>query len=580
MHLTGFALHARRQGSSPAEWRKAGLSAFKNSLLVIWMAAVPAFAVPPAPGIHQPEGATCFLNTAAARERAVAMKAARKTGAPLAPPSKAQPHVIVLRIEFPDKAITKSLVETQTFFERVRAFYHENSYGVFAPTFTVSNIFTLPNPIAYYGNDCGNDVACKDQEMFTDTKTLAEPSMDFTVFDHVMLYHAGHGQETSGNSKDIWSVFFNRDQTLDGQTFSGFTVVPETEAGFYDPLGVICHEYGHQLGLPDLYDTFTGLSTVGAWDVMDYPYTGTISQDGSNPPHLGAWSKKFLGFGSFARAEENLTFAPAESSPGSFRVVEIPGAAASEYFLMEYRLDSASATFDKGIPMNGLVVWHIDDNIALDTFMLNENIVNSVTLNNSGHRGVDLVEADGTGPDTKLVIPDLGDGNAYNDGKTFTDPQSRAFSGAQTSITVTNIAGTGTGQLSARLISLKAGEALSILRAVNFPNPGGNSGKYPVRTGAPGGTVTTLVLQLNKPLPVEKLGLDIYTLNGDRVRTVGGGDLALRIGAGEPSSDEKWVYEYDWNGKNESGQDVVPGVYFYRFTADEARAVGKMMIVR
>ena len=61
-------------------------------------------------------------------------------------------------------------------------------------------------------------------------------------------------------------------------------------------MGVVCHEFGHQLGLPDLCDTNGdegGTSQgVGAWDVMG---TGVWNFNGFCPAGLSAWSRIFLG---------------------------------------------------------------------------------------------------------------------------------------------------------------------------------------------------------------------------------------------------------------------------------------------
>ena len=146
-----------------------------------------------------------------------------------------------------------------------------------------------------------------------------------------------------------------------------FTVVPESESGLADPLGVICHEYGHQLGLPDLYDTSTGLATIGTWDLMDYPWAGT--QQGSNPPHLGAWCKKFLGFGVVQPSSTGtVTFFPVETNNTGVHELYATG---QEYFLAEYRSKTAG-TFDAALPQaaGGLALWHVDDAVALNGTVL------------------------------------------------------------------------------------------------------------------------------------------------------------------------------------------------------------------
>ena len=70
-----------------------------------------------------------------------------------------------------------------------------------------------------------------------------------------------------------------------------YTTQPE-DAG----VGVISHEYGHDLGLPDLYDSIGPTDTdVGWWDLMSTgSHSGPVFQ--SIPTHMGAWSKYVLGW--------------------------------------------------------------------------------------------------------------------------------------------------------------------------------------------------------------------------------------------------------------------------------------------
>ena len=61
-------------------------------------------------------------------------------------------------------------------------------------------------------------------------------------------------------------------------------------------VGVFAHEYGHDLGLPDLYDTSGGGdSDVDFWDLMaSGSHSGPIFQ--SMPTHMGLWDKWVLGW--------------------------------------------------------------------------------------------------------------------------------------------------------------------------------------------------------------------------------------------------------------------------------------------
>lgn len=562
---------------------------FKNGLifsfciLACW--AAPLSAVPPAPGFSAAGGQTCFVNKAAMAKRTAVLKGARAVGDPYAGPST--PTVLVIRVDFPDEPSSVSLAATQNFFDTMRDYYIENSYGLLTPTFTVTTggggangAYRLTSNMSYYGDDCGGQVLCGAnlQDLYSDALAAAA-SYSPAGFTHIMIHHAGNGQETCPScTEQIWSMYLEAGGVGNARDF---TLVPEAEANGYSALGVICHEYGHQLGLPDLYNIAAsgGQTTLGAWDIMDFPYTGVPL--GSAPSHFGAWSKNFLGWNTLTAQSDQgaLSIPSAETTQDAFFKIPIAGASANEYFLLEYRNKmAAGAAFDKSIAMSGLVVWHIDDDINLGPLMA-QNKVNS-SDNGQGHRGVNVVEQDGVEPVASSL--DYGRNDAFVDGHTFTSPQSNSYDGITSGITITNISGVtaAAASVTANLALIKATSQTSITRVVNYPNPAGAPGKYPVRTGAPADTVTTMSFQMTRPVQQAQMTLDIYNLSGDRVRSVPGSNISLKLGSGEPSADYKWVYEYDWNGKNDAGNDVASGVYIYRLKADDEVKTGKLMIVR
>lgn len=399
---------------------------------------------------NQKIGKTCFLNKAEALRKASIM-GGKMFGSQqlLLTPA---PKVLVVRIQFSDASFSHSAAESVAFFDRVRAYYEENSYGVFRPTFTVSSFVHTLGSMSTYGSDCGSDVACHDAALIQAAVNAENTAgRDFSAFDHLMLYHAGNGQETSNTATDIWSVYFPTTFSVDAKSFTGMTIVPESEAQNVDALGVICHEYGHQLGLPDLYDTgsFGGSSTVGAWDIMDYPYAAAPDgQEGANPPHFGAWSKRFLGFLSptqlSASGSKSLYSVDVTSGAVFELPVNVSSVGSQESFLVEYRNQSSTATYDKSTPASGILIWHIDESISSSATHLLNNDVNSPSSNGAGHRGVDLVEADMT---EKYVGAARGEaGDAFTAASVFLPPLSDAFNGISTGLFLSNIDGIGTTQ--------------------------------------------------------------------------------------------------------------------------------------
>ena len=121
------------------------------------------------------------------------------------------------------------------------------------------------------------------------------------VLDHVVLVHAGADQADGGGEQGTYAEWSNarpstrppagtRSAAPAARCFN-FTTQPE-DAG----VGVIAHEYGHDLGLPDLYDSVgPGDTDVGFWDLMSTgSHRGPLFQ--TIPTHMGAWSKYVLGW--------------------------------------------------------------------------------------------------------------------------------------------------------------------------------------------------------------------------------------------------------------------------------------------
>ncbi|HET7686151.1 MAG TPA: immune inhibitor A domain-containing protein [Candidatus Limnocylindria bacterium] len=149
-------------------------------------------------------------------------------------------------------------------------------------------------------------------------------------FDHFGLVHAGEGEEAGADPNTIWSHrwYANFNQTegpatckLGGYQLPGtnlwvgdYTTEPENGA-----VGVFAHEFGHDLGLPDLYDTTGGSeNSSGFWTLMSSGSWASYATDSIDtaPVHMGAWEKLVLGWLDFAVATvgDDATFelGPAE----------------------------------------------------------------------------------------------------------------------------------------------------------------------------------------------------------------------------------------------------------------------------
>src|SRR5690606_4683109 len=106
-------------------------------------------------------------------------------------------------------------------------------------------------------------------------------------------------------------------------------------------IGVLAHETGHALGLPDLYDYDGSSQGIGAWGLMG---TGSHATRYS-PAHLDAWSKEQLGWVrvSWLRDHTALRLAPVATSHHVYRFDE--GAGSDRYLLFENRSRLGSDRF-------------------------------------------------------------------------------------------------------------------------------------------------------------------------------------------------------------------------------------------
>jgi len=126
--------------------------------------------------------------------------------------------------------------------------------------------------------------------------------------------HAGEGEEAGGGSLGstaIWSHSWYAFYTLQGIAGPSFNKLGGVQIGdshFWvgkytiqpenGGVGVFTHEFGHDLGLPDLYDTSGGENGTGFWTLMS---SGSWLDDGKDTignksSHMGAWEKFQLGW--------------------------------------------------------------------------------------------------------------------------------------------------------------------------------------------------------------------------------------------------------------------------------------------
>lgn len=134
-----------------------------------------------------------------------------------------------------------------------------------------------------------------------------------------------------------------------------YVILPAVDPQSCGPMhiGVLAHETGHALGLPDLYDYDGSTQGIGAWGLM-----GTGSHTAKfSPAHLSAWEKEQLGWVrvSWLRTGNPISLPPVERDPEIYRY-DLPNGS-GEYLLLENRQKIGA---DKRLPGHGLLAWRVD----------------------------------------------------------------------------------------------------------------------------------------------------------------------------------------------------------------------------
>ncbi len=295
--------------------------------------------------------------------------------------------------------------------------------------------YQLPHQMCYYGDPenyfVGFFTLMRDAIQAADEDTsLHFMQGGFPIYDAYIIFHAGSMYQTDyfwDSPCDIvaaWGVgatllFGDKSMTTDdGCVIDEAVMYPET--AFQDYMvsylqGGLAHEFGHQLGLLDLYDTCWETMGAGGWALMG---TGNWNVSGLVPPHLCAFSSEYLGFTDPVVIQGDSTgiqarYRGSRDTLGT-KIVKIP-INPREYFLIENRIAWASPDsvgpdpdssgrrvwkdgvlvsvndYDFSLPPRigegGLAIWHIDSlKVALDT--LNK-------INCGYPKAVDMEEADG-----------------------------------------------------------------------------------------------------------------------------------------------------------------------------------------
>jgi len=348
--------------------------------------------------------------------------------------------------------------------------------------------YTVPHQMSFYSDfynnwnnwGAGIYVLLRDAIEAAD----ADPAnISFRDYQSYMVIHAGSCWQTDPYGADIPAVYISMDESSPIIANAGadtiYDGIMDAETQSQDGMvlgsqGEIAHEFGHQLGLPDLYDVSYNSVGLGEWELMSW---GSWNMNAYVPPHLTAWCKVFLGW------SEPVVLPPGTDTTVALRwvaknpgdIVKIP-VNSHEYYLIEnrraqsnpdtavhfdpneYGSDSSGVRvwkrgllvkvddYDISLPFEldsgGLLVYHVDEDLIRERWADN-------SLEAGGIQAIDLEEADhiqdlerwwGLSPYSTFASPRdafySGNNDRFDDSS---DPPTRANDGSYSHISMTGV---------------------------------------------------------------------------------------------------------------------------------------------
>jgi M6 family metalloprotease-like protein len=278
--------------------------------------------------------------------------------------------LIVILVEFTDiKHETSRDAIHGMVFRRMNQYWREVSYGQFNVIGDTIGWIDIGHDEAYYGKDTnpkdpGSDQ--RDRQLIADACKRAR-GVEFSQFQDIMIIYAGHGQDWDPQDTDLlWpsAYWSGLDVACGGKKFDlGGSTSEITGAGVLD-FGAFTHEFGHTIGLPDLYHRATGSRAddfVGLWSLMAGGSWGGPDNDGSGPTGLESWSRTKLGWLSSTPVHptadpfvQTLNQLGDATDPRALKV----SPKGSGYYFVEAREKTG---VDEYLPDSGVLITRIDE---------------------------------------------------------------------------------------------------------------------------------------------------------------------------------------------------------------------------
>ncbi|MCG8579986.1 MAG: M6 family metalloprotease domain-containing protein [Bacteroidales bacterium] len=296
-------------------------------------------------------------------------------------------NALLILIEYSDKTHTTPKTDIENLFNQpgtatqagFKEFFERASHGKLTVNVDVAGWYNCGQPYSNFSESKGMYLTGNLVRKAVDA--AENDGIDFSKYDNnndgkadaVIIMHAGLGADHRGEEEYIWphswslSSTVNKAVTYDGVKVDHYVIACERRVygGVNQPAGIgtFAHEYGHALGLPDMYDGTGKSNGLGHWALMS---AGSWLDGGYQPSNFCAWSRYELGWEEpeIINYTDKGTYTLSSMNTEANQLVRINTKSDDQYFLLENRRAEKN---DVRQPASGLAIYQISKNkLALE----------------------------------------------------------------------------------------------------------------------------------------------------------------------------------------------------------------------
>ena len=274
--------------------------------------------------------------------------------------------LVVICVEFSDITHSADASTIQTRVGIMAEYFYNVSFGRISidVMFFSDHWERLNNTMEYYGQDAGETHDEHGWQFLVDSVKAWDKFVDFYDYDSLLVIHAGEDQSSYPEMTELlWRQnYCNLGRTskktvqVNSEKYTFWGLAYDSE---FEEWGLVAHEFGHSLGLPDLYVeneslNFDMLSLMARGDRNGIP-------EGTCPAPLDGFSMHLLNWLPPTTVTLNSTEDIVEMKPlgySSATLLKIP-LSESEYYLIEVREKSGNDKYT--VSSTSAIVYMIDE---------------------------------------------------------------------------------------------------------------------------------------------------------------------------------------------------------------------------